>query len=140
MAESNISPLWSTATISLIEEVDKRVLLVLRDGRKLVGTFRSFDQFANMVFEDVIERIFVDNKYCEKKLGTFIIRGENIVILGEIDTELELSSALKLELVPGPDLMKLFDEEKKKKEEQQKMRRKSRMQQAAQPGNEFGED
>lgn len=38
--------LWATATISLVEQVDRRVLVVLRDGRKLVGTMRSFDQFG----------------------------------------------------------------------------------------------
>ena len=33
-------------TASLVEEVDKKLLVVLRDGRKLVGTLRSFDQFG----------------------------------------------------------------------------------------------
>lgn len=39
---------------------------------------------ANIVLEDTVERIFVGNKYCEKPLGIFIIRGENVVLLSEI--------------------------------------------------------
>mmetsp|Transcript_25508 Transcript_25508/g.57238 ORF Transcript_25508/g.57238 Transcript_25508/m.57238 type:complete len:88 (-) Transcript_25508:527-790(-) len=35
---------------SLVEELDKRLLVVLRDGRNLVGVMRSFDQFSNMVY------------------------------------------------------------------------------------------
>ena len=32
--------------VSLFEDVDKEVMLDLRDGRKMFGTFRSFDQVA----------------------------------------------------------------------------------------------
>jgi U6 snRNA-associated Sm-like protein LSm1 len=39
---------------------------------------------ANIVLEDTVERIFVGNKYCEKPLGIFIIRGENVELLSEI--------------------------------------------------------
>jgi small nuclear ribonucleoprotein (snRNP)-like protein len=68
----------------LIEHLDRRIFIVLRDGRKLAGILRSFDQFANIVLEQTVERIFVGNKYGEKPLGIFLIRGENVVILGEV--------------------------------------------------------
>ncbi len=32
--------------VSLFEDLDKDVMLDLRDGRKVFGTFRSFDQVA----------------------------------------------------------------------------------------------
>lgn len=35
-----------SATLSLFEDVDKKILVQLRDGRKVVGTLRSFDQFG----------------------------------------------------------------------------------------------
>jgi len=41
---------------SLVEQLDKRVLLVLRDGRHITGVVRSFDQFSNVVLEDAKER------------------------------------------------------------------------------------
>jgi U6 snRNA-associated Sm-like protein LSm1 len=68
----------------LIEHLDKRIFIVLRDGRKFSGILRSFDQFANIVLEQTVERIFIGNKYGEKSLGIFLIRGENVVILGEV--------------------------------------------------------
>ena len=34
---------------SLVEQLDRRILLILRDGRHLVGFLRSFDQFSNLV-------------------------------------------------------------------------------------------
>jgi len=33
-------------TASLVDEVDKRILVVLQDGRKLWGVLRSFDQYG----------------------------------------------------------------------------------------------
>ncbi len=46
---------------------------------------RSFDQFANLVLETAIERIVVGYLYAEKPLGLYVVRGENVVLLGEID-------------------------------------------------------
>ena len=65
--------------------LDKRLLVQLRDGRKVLGVLRSFDQFANLVLEGATERLIAGSLYCELPLGLFIIRGENVVLLGEID-------------------------------------------------------
>lgn len=37
--------------MGLVEELDKLLMIQLRDGRKLIGIMRSFDQFANIVLE-----------------------------------------------------------------------------------------
>eukprot|EP01117_Protostelium_nocturnum_P015898 TRINITY_DN619_c0_g3_i1.p1 TRINITY_DN619_c0_g3~~TRINITY_DN619_c0_g3_i1.p1 ORF type:complete len:102 (-),score=33.36 TRINITY_DN619_c0_g3_i1:404-709(-) len=73
-------------TASLVEEVDKRLMVTLRDGLKLFGTLRSFDQFANIVLEDTKERIYIEDQksYGERSVGIRLIRGENVVLLGEI--------------------------------------------------------
>ena len=68
-----------------MEELDKRLLIQLRDGRKIVGFLRSFDQFANLVLETAMERIVVGNLFAEKPLGLYVVRGENVVLLGEVD-------------------------------------------------------
>lgn len=34
--------------------------------------------------ENTIERIYVGEKFGDKKLGLFLIRGENVVLIGEI--------------------------------------------------------
>ncbi|KZV77728.1 Sm-like ribonucleo protein [Peniophora sp. CONT] len=78
-----------TTSGSLVDCVDRKMLVVLRDGRKLHGVLRSYDQFANLVLEDTVERIYSGNTYAEQRCGLFLIRGENVVLLGEIDLDLE---------------------------------------------------
>eukprot|EP00123_Amoebidium_parasiticum_P022651 comp9189_c0_seq1/m.4333 comp9189_c0_seq1/g.4333 ORF comp9189_c0_seq1/g.4333 comp9189_c0_seq1/m.4333 type:complete len:138 (-) comp9189_c0_seq1:556-969(-) len=81
-------------TASLVEEIDKKMLVVLRDGRKLIGYLRSIDQFANLVLQDTIERVHVGKEYGDIHRGIFLVRGENVVLLGEIDPEKEANSPL----------------------------------------------
>lgn len=80
---------WNTSFnnvgLALVEELDKKLLVQLRDGRKIIGILRSFDQFANLVLESAIERIIVENKYAEVSLGLYVVRGENVVLLGQVD-------------------------------------------------------
>ena len=61
-----------------------KTLVQLRDGRKIIGIMRSFDQFANVVLEEAVERIIVGKLYCDVPLGLYVIRGENVVLLGQI--------------------------------------------------------
>jgi hypothetical protein len=44
--------------ISIVEELDKRLMVQLRDGRKVFGILRSFDQFANLILESKIAMLF----------------------------------------------------------------------------------
>ncbi|KAH9804703.1 U6 snRNA-associated Sm-like protein LSm1 [Citrus sinensis] len=67
----------------------EKILVLLRDGRKLLGLLRSFDQFANVVLEGACERIIVGDLYCDIPLGLYVIRGENVVLIGELDLEKE---------------------------------------------------
>ncbi|CAA3020276.1 sm LSM1B [Olea europaea subsp. europaea] len=69
---------------SLASYLDRKLLVLLRDGRKLLGTLRSFDQFANAVLEGACERVIVGDLYCDIPLGLYIIRGENVVLIGEL--------------------------------------------------------
>lgn len=95
------------------------MLVILRDGRKLHGVLRSYDQFgvssqpaqarrcsqsvlppriANLVLEDTVERIHHGDAFAENWHGLFLIRGENVVLLGEIvrrDVSLHRSFSLK---------------------------------------------
>ena len=80
---------------------------MLRDGKKLIGVLRSYDQYgkpvmtewligqhqerlncftllANLVLMDTLERIQAGRLFAEVPRGLFIIRGENVVLLGEI--------------------------------------------------------
>uniref|UniRef100_A0A4W3I497 U6 snRNA-associated Sm-like protein LSm1 n=1 Tax=Callorhinchus milii TaxID=7868 RepID=A0A4W3I497_CALMI len=70
-------------------------LVVLRDGRTLIGYLRSVDQFANLVLHQTVERIHVGRKYGDIPRGIFVVRGENVVLLGEIDLERETDTPLQ---------------------------------------------
>ncbi|KAL8230251.1 hypothetical protein R6Q57_000029 [Mikania cordata] len=74
---------------SLASYLDKKLLVLLRDGRKLLGILRSFDQFANAVLEGACERVIVGDLYCDIPLGLYVIRGENVVLIGELEMEKE---------------------------------------------------
>ncbi|KAL9270251.1 Sm-like protein [Drosera capensis] len=67
----------------------EKLLVLLRDGRKLFGILRSFDQFANAVLEGAYERVIVGDLYSDIPLGLYVIRGENVVLIGEVDLERE---------------------------------------------------
>ncbi|KIJ45276.1 hypothetical protein M422DRAFT_30126 [Sphaerobolus stellatus SS14] len=97
MAEMDVLIPFTTSG-SLVDCVDKKMLVVLRDGRKLFGVLRSYDQFANLVLEDTVERIYHGNQYAETRQGVFLIRGENVVLLGEVDLDVEDEVPLQ----PGP--------------------------------------
>ncbi len=81
--------------LALVEELDKLLMVQLRDGRKFVGVLRSFDQFANLVLEKAVERIIVGRQYAEIPMGLYVIRGENVVLLGEIDESKDPPAALQ---------------------------------------------
>ena len=55
------------------------------DTTPLGLVYRSFDQFANLILEQSVERIVVGSLYAERALGLYVVRGENVVLLGEID-------------------------------------------------------
>lgn len=78
-----------TTSGALMDCVDRKMLVILRDGRKLHGVLRSYDQFANLVLEDTVERIHHGDTFAENWHGLFLIRGENVVLLGEIDLDKE---------------------------------------------------
>ena len=47
---------------SVVELLDKRLLLILQDGRHLIGTLRTFDQHLNLVLESTMERVIYEGK------------------------------------------------------------------------------
>ncbi|KAK7479876.1 hypothetical protein BaRGS_00028866 [Batillaria attramentaria] len=110
-------------TASLVEEIDKKLLVVLRDGRTLIGYLRSIDQFANLVLHRTIERIHVGKKYGDIPRGIFIVRGENVVLLGEVDLENE--NNLPLEEVSIDVILDMQREVQIAKEQEEDRKRKA---------------
>ncbi|KAH9378222.1 U6 snRNA-associated Sm-like protein LSm1 [Haemaphysalis longicornis] len=110
-------------TASLLEELDKKLLVFLRDGRTLIGYLRSIDQFANLVLHQTIERIHVGKQYGDIPRGIFVIRGDNVVLLGEIDEEKEKDA--DLEEVSVEEILEVQRVEADAKQELEKQRMKA---------------
>ena len=63
--------------LNLLEKnIDKRVSLLLKDGRVLEGKLTGFDEYLNMVLEETTERTASEE---ERRLGTVVLRGNNVV-------------------------------------------------------------
>ena len=66
--------------LALLEKnVDKNVSLLLKDGRTLEGKLTGYDEYMNMVIEETTERTTDGG---EKRLGTVVLRGNNVVSIG----------------------------------------------------------
>jgi len=60
------------------ESLNKIVLVQLKGGRTVRGKLYSYDQHMNLVMEDTEDITDVDKA---KKLGTLIVRGDNVVLI-----------------------------------------------------------
>lgn len=89
---------------SLYEQLDKLVLVCLRDGRNFFGWLRSFDQYANLILDNTVERLTVEDSYADVPIGIFVIRGENVMLLGEVDEERELNVGSSMKQVTEPEI------------------------------------
>ncbi len=59
------------------ESLGQDVLVKLRSNETVRGRLRSFDQHLNVVLEDAYEMVGDG----QRRLGTVVIRGENIVMI-----------------------------------------------------------
>ena len=88
--------------------------------RTLIGYLRSVDQFANLVLHHCIERIHVGDTYGDIPRGVFIVRGENVVLLGEIDDKKVEPG--KLKEVSLEEILEAQSRQQAEKEETDKIR------------------
>jgi len=90
---------------SLQGYVDQKVLLVLQDGRSIVGTLAGFDQKSNIILSDSKERVYsMDEGVEEVPLGLYLVKGDMIALVGEIDSALDDTvdlSAVRAEPIPS---------------------------------------
>lgn len=93
-----------TTTAAIVSSADRKIFVLLRDGRLLFGVLRTFDQYANLILQHCKERIYLQgehkNQYAEENRGVFMIRGENVVMLGEVDIDKEDAPLEAMEKIP----------------------------------------
>lgn len=66
------------ATKLLEESLGKIVLVKLKGGKSLRGSLISFDQHMNLLLENAEE---VTDSEKPQKLGTIVVRGDNVTII-----------------------------------------------------------
>lgn len=66
------------------------VTVITNDGRVLQGTLRGYDQTINIIVDDAVERVFSATAPVEQvPLGLYIVRGDNVAMIGEVDEAIE---------------------------------------------------
>ncbi|XP_003383057.1 PREDICTED: U6 snRNA-associated Sm-like protein LSm8 [Amphimedon queenslandica] len=78
------------ALSSIEPYVNRSVSIITGDGRVIVGTLKGFDQTVNIILSNSHERVYSSSSGVEQvQLGLYIIRGDNIAVIGELDEELD---------------------------------------------------
>ena len=132
-------PAYLPGAASMVEQLDRRLLVILRDGRHLVGILRTFDQFSNMVLQETSERRILvvaggeeqaeDGAYAgggnggavcyqtDIELGLFVIRGDSVVLFGEVEDDEEGRSDGPVRFVSLEEFERLEEVEARRKGE-----------------------
>ena len=67
-----------TMPLNVLERsINKRISLLLKDGRTLVGKLNGYDEYMNMVLEDTEET----HNDQVRRLGIVVLRGNNVVTI-----------------------------------------------------------
>lgn len=70
-------------------------MVLTSDGRSLIGLLLSCDQTTNLVLSQTVERIIrpTDDPEESKEIehGLYLIRGDNVAIVGLVDEEIDKS-------------------------------------------------
>lgn len=75
----------SEMTAKILEEsLEKIVLVRLRWGKKLRGKLKGFDQHLNLFLEETAD---ITNAEKARKLGTILLRGDNVILISPPPSE-----------------------------------------------------
>ena len=78
----------------LSEMVNQQVSVVTTDGKHYMGVMRGFDQLANVILEECVERVWTqDQPYQDIDCQMMLIRGDIICVIGKVEGTSELTTA-----------------------------------------------
>ncbi|QDS73998.1 hypothetical protein FKW77_008698 [Venturia effusa] len=153
MPIAQLPPQMFTTAAQLLDLTDKKLMVALRDGKTLFGVLRSWDQFGifplllhvsdsslkipslltthdpgNLMTQDTIERIYCKNVFCDIPRGIFVIRGENVEMIGEIDLDKEddIPPGYTKEDPEKVHTMHMEEQKKKKRRDKEKNKKLSK--------------
>eukprot|EP01124_Arcella_intermedia_P010004 TRINITY_DN1656_c0_g1_i1.p1 TRINITY_DN1656_c0_g1~~TRINITY_DN1656_c0_g1_i1.p1 ORF type:complete len:110 (-),score=30.89 TRINITY_DN1656_c0_g1_i1:44-340(-) len=96
----------SSKTPFLEDFEDSFVSLITNDGRNLIGFLRGSDEHINVILENSSERVYGPNGTATVPLGLYVVRGDNIAVIGEIDPDLDERIDFKqIKATPLPPLI-----------------------------------
>merc|ERR1711887_50658 len=102
--ESDFDCLTENAMSSLLDPlVGNKVEIITNDGRVVVGILKGLDQVVNVVLANTEERVFTSEGIDKQQLGLYLIRGDNVAIVGAVDENTELGmdfSSIKAQQLP----------------------------------------
>ncbi|KAH9725063.1 U6 snRNA-associated Sm-like protein LSm8 [Citrus sinensis] len=83
-----ITDVFHVSFLYAIEQ--EQISVITNDGRNIVGVLKGFDQATNIILDESHERVYSTKEGVQQLvLGLYIIRGDNISIVGEVDEELD---------------------------------------------------
>ncbi|PFH38218.1 putative small nuclear ribonucleoprotein E [Besnoitia besnoiti] len=68
--------------LALVDKcIGSRIWIIMKGDKELAGTLRGFDDFVNMVLDDVTEYTFTPKGVKKTKLQSILLNGNNITML-----------------------------------------------------------
>lgn len=86
-------------------------MAILRATAVSYVPYTILELLANLVLQDSVERIFVGESFGDIPRGVFVVRGENVALLGEVDLDKE--DEISLQEIPVERALMIRETEKK---------------------------
>jgi len=89
--------------------VGQNIMTITSDGRCFHGTLKGFDQTINLILDQAHERVYSADAGVEMvPLGLYIVRGDTVITIGEIDEDLDSNIDLStIKANPLPSIVRL---------------------------------
>ncbi|KAJ0407150.1 hypothetical protein P43SY_001108 [Pythium insidiosum] len=73
---------------NLKELMNQNISIITNDGRNIIGVLKGYDQCINVVLDNSFERVYSLKEPVEAvELGLYIVRGDNIAVIGEVSED-----------------------------------------------------
>ena len=117
MLSDDLHDNYMPGLLSLIDSIDRPILVHLRDRRTIIGCLSSIDTYGNILLSNTVERVYAMDFHADIPRGIYLVRGENVAIAGEVDLsdeDPEKARPLK-QVLAYQEAEKLGREEKKRR-------------------------
>lgn len=61
--------------------IGSRLRVIMKDDKELEGTLRGFDNYVNMVLDDVVEYEITPDGRQENRMDTILLNGNNVALM-----------------------------------------------------------